>query len=104
MMKMKTIIHSLRRTVLLFLALLATAIEGYAFIFCTSSTCAIFSNPVMCNYETLNDNGPYDVTRLIDYLLSDNVNGFDMGAADTDGDGQISIGDVTKLIDTVLHQ
>ena len=48
--------------------------------------------------------GVGDVTRLIDYLLSDNVNGFDMGAADTDGDGQISIGDVTKLIDTVLHQ
>lgn len=45
-----------------------------------------------------------DVNRLIDYLVSDNVNGFDMGAADIDGDGKISIGDVTKFIDTVLHQ
>ena len=54
--------------------------------------------------DTDGEVGIGDVTRLIDYLLSDNVNGFDMGAADTDGDGQISIGDVTKLIDTVLHQ
>ena len=48
--------------------------------------------------------GITDVTRLIDYLLSENGNGLDLGALDVDGDGRVNIADVTKLIDTLLTQ
>ena len=43
-----------------------------------------------------------DVTKLIDYLLTDNPNGVDLEAADCNLDGNVSISDVTKLIDYLL--
>lgn len=43
-----------------------------------------------------------DVTDIIDYLLSGNVNNFKEANADLDGDGRVSIGDVTDLIDQLL--
>ena len=43
-----------------------------------------------------------DVTALIDYVLSGNASGIDLGAADVNQDGSINISDVTALIDHVL--
>lgn len=43
-----------------------------------------------------------DVTTLIDYLLSGNVDKFDELAADVNQDGLINIADVTSLIDRLL--
>ena len=43
-----------------------------------------------------------DVTTLIDYLLSGNVDKFDELAADVNQDGSINIADVTSLIDRLL--
>ena len=43
-----------------------------------------------------------DVTVLIDYLLSGNVD-IDMNAADVDADGELSISDVAALIDMLLN-
>lgn len=43
-----------------------------------------------------------DVTALIDYLLSGNASGVNLGAADCDQDGSINISDVTALIDFLL--
>lgn len=45
-----------------------------------------------------------DVTTLIDYLLSNNVNIINQEAADIDEDGRISIDDVSTLIDLLLTQ
>ena len=43
-----------------------------------------------------------DVTALIDYLLSGNVSGINVNAADCNQDGCINISDVTALIDFLL--
>lgn len=43
-----------------------------------------------------------DVTALIDYLLSGDETGINLGASDCDLDGEITIGDVTTLIDFLL--
>jgi alpha-amylase len=43
-----------------------------------------------------------DVTALIDYLLSGELETFDAVAADVNGDGSINISDVTALIDMLL--
>ena len=43
-----------------------------------------------------------DVTSLIDYLLSGELEAFDAIAADVNGDGSINISDVTSLIDLLL--
>ena len=43
-----------------------------------------------------------DVTKLIDYLLSDNPEGLSVDNADTNSDGKVNIGDVTALIDYLL--
>lgn len=43
-----------------------------------------------------------DVTTLIDYLLSSDVNLIDKDIADVNRDGEVSIGDVTALIDLLL--
>ncbi len=43
-----------------------------------------------------------DVTSLIDYLLSSNVSGIDLSAADCNEDSSINIADVTSLIDYLL--
>jgi hypothetical protein len=43
-----------------------------------------------------------DVTALIDYLLSGNVSGINVNAADCNQDGCINISDVTALIDYLL--
>ena len=43
-----------------------------------------------------------DVTSLIDYLLSGELEAFDAVAADVNGDGSINISDVTSLIDLLL--
>ena len=43
-----------------------------------------------------------DVTKLIDFLLSDNLDGFSSKNADTNFDGNVNISDVTSLIDFLL--
>lgn len=43
-----------------------------------------------------------DVTRLTDYMLSQDPNLINFNIADVDADGQVSIADVTKLIDILL--
>lgn len=43
-----------------------------------------------------------DVTRIIDYLLSDNPEGLSVDNADTNRDGNVNISDVTTLIDYLL--
>ena len=43
-----------------------------------------------------------DVTKLIDYLLSDNLEGLSVDNADTNKDGHVNISDVTMLIDYLL--
>ncbi len=43
-----------------------------------------------------------DVTALINYLLSQNADGINLGNADVDGDGNINISDVTTLINKLL--
>ena len=43
-----------------------------------------------------------DVTALIDYLLSGELETFDAVAADVNDDGSINISDVTALIDMLL--
>ena len=43
-----------------------------------------------------------DVTKLIDYLLTDRPDDVDLEAADCNLDGNVSISDVTKLIDYLL--
>ncbi len=43
-----------------------------------------------------------DVTKLIDFLLSDNPVGFNTDKADTNRDNKVNIGDVTQLIDYLL--
>ena len=43
-----------------------------------------------------------DVTALIDYLLSGNVSGINVSAADCNLDGKVNISDVTSLIDYLL--
>ena len=43
-----------------------------------------------------------DVTALIDYLLSGNASGIDLGGADINQDGKVNISDVTDLIDYLL--
>jgi hypothetical protein len=43
-----------------------------------------------------------DVTTLIDYLLSGNIEDINPQAADVDGNNDISISDVTALIDMLL--
>ena len=46
--------------------------------------------------------GIADVTALIDYILTGNASGINMGAADCDQTGDIGIADVTALIDYIL--
>ena len=46
--------------------------------------------------------GIADVTALIDYILSGDATGMDVGAADCDEDRSITIADVTTLIDYIL--
>ena len=43
-----------------------------------------------------------DVTKLIDFLLSDDPIGFNTDKADTNRDSRVNIGDVTSLIDYLL--
>ena len=43
-----------------------------------------------------------DVTRIIDYLLSEDAENFKEANADLDNDGNVSISDVTALIDILL--
>ena len=45
-----------------------------------------------------------DVTRLIDYLLSQDATGIDLEAANCNQDDAVNIADVTKLIDYLLSQ
>lgn len=45
-----------------------------------------------------------DVTRLIDYLLSQDATGIDLDAANCNQDDGVNIADVTKLIDYLLSQ
>ena len=45
-----------------------------------------------------------DVTRLIDYLLSQDPTGIDLDAANCNQDEGVNIADVTKLIDYLLSQ
>ena len=45
-----------------------------------------------------------DVTRLIDYLLSQDATGIDLDAANCNQDEEVNIADVTKLIDYLLSQ
>ena len=54
----------------------------------------------------VNDDGKVgidDVTKLINYLLTDDVSGLNLAAADVNGDGRIGIDDVTKLIEILLN-
>ena len=44
-----------------------------------------------------------DVTVLITYLLTDDASGINMGAADCNNSGNISIADVTTLINWLLR-
>lgn len=44
-----------------------------------------------------------DVSALIDYLLSGDSTGINLGAADVKPDGEVSIGDVSALIDILLE-
>lgn len=44
-----------------------------------------------------------DVTALINYLLTQSSEGFNVDKADVDGDGQINIDDITILIDRLLN-
>ena len=46
--------------------------------------------------------GIADVTALIDYILTGNTTGVNLGAADCDQTGDIGIADVTALIDFIL--
>lgn len=53
----------------------------------------------------VNDDGNVtiaDVTALIDYLLSGNASGINVGNADVNGDSNVTIADVTALIDMLL--
>jgi hypothetical protein len=43
-----------------------------------------------------------DVTALVDYLLSGNSSGVNVGAADCNQDGSVNISDVTALVDYLL--
>ena len=43
-----------------------------------------------------------DVTMTISYVLGQNPEGFDKGAADVSGDGDVNIVDVTSIIDMIL--
>ena len=43
-----------------------------------------------------------DITKLIDFLLSDNPEGLSVDNADTNSDGNVNISDVTTLIDYLL--
>ena len=45
-----------------------------------------------------------DVTKLIDYLLSQDPTGIDLEAANCNQDDEVNIADVTKLIDYLLSQ
>jgi len=53
----------------------------------------------------VNDDGEVnigDVTAIIDYLLGNASDTFNIEAADVNGDGEINIGDVTAIIDMLL--
>jgi hypothetical protein len=43
-----------------------------------------------------------DVSLLIDYLMTDDEAGVCLTCADINGDGEVSIGDVSALIDKLL--
>jgi hypothetical protein len=43
-----------------------------------------------------------DVTALVDYLLSGNSSGVNVGAADCNQDSSVNISDVTALVDYLL--
>ena len=47
--------------------------------------------------------GISDVSSLIDYLLTEDANGMDLGAADADGNGKVEIADLSLLIDMLLN-
>lgn len=49
------------------------------------------------------DLGISDVSSLIDYLLTEDANGMDLGAADADGNGKVEIADLSVLIDMLLN-
>jgi hypothetical protein len=48
--------------------------------------------------------GINDVTVLIDYILSGKQGTIDMTVADVDQDNEISISDVTGIIDLILEK
>lgn len=53
----------------------------------------------------VNDDGEVnigDVTAIIDYLLGNASDTFNIEAADVNGDGEVNIGDVTAIIDMLL--
>ena len=53
----------------------------------------------------VNDDGNVtisDISTLIDYLLENNPQPFNLANADVNGSGNITIGDVTALIDILL--
>jgi len=54
----------------------------------------------------VNDDGQIkisDVTALINYLMSGDASGINLGAADCNGDGQVKISDVTALISYLMN-
>ena len=67
--------------------------------------------PATCNVTVYTEPGDLngdgfinigDVTILIDYMLGDQIESFDIDNADVNGDGEINIGDVTAIIDLLL--
>ncbi|MBR7012772.1 MAG: leucine-rich repeat protein [Muribaculaceae bacterium] len=56
------------------------------------------------DFDRDGDLGISDVSSLIDYLLTEDANGMDLGAADADGNGKVEIADLSVLIDMLLSQ
>jgi len=55
----------------------------------------------------VNDDGTvttFDITKVVDYILTGNTNGFNKAAADLSGDGQISTFDITKIVNIIINQ
>lgn len=55
------------------------------------------------DFDGNGDLGISDVSSLIDYLLTEDANGMDLGAADADGNGKVEIADLSVLIDMLLN-
>jgi len=46
----------------------------------------------------------FDVTKVVDYILTGNEEGLNKTAADMNGDGQITTFDVTQIVQLILNQ